>query len=74
MHGWQANIKRTCAPPEKIRAMPENEKPRAMRVDIYIKDKYGARQICKAICIDKQLSIRINQDKGRTVFFSLPFY
>ena len=35
MHGWQANKKRTCAQPVKGRAMPENEKPPAMRVDIY---------------------------------------
>ena len=27
--------KRTCASPVTIRAMPENEKPPAMRVDIY---------------------------------------
>ncbi len=35
MHGWQANKKGTCALPVKFRAMPENEKPPAMRVDIY---------------------------------------
>ena len=35
LHGWQANKKRTCASPIKDRAMPENEKPPAMRVDIY---------------------------------------
>jgi len=35
MHGWQANKKRTCAPPVSVRAMPENEIPPAMRVDIY---------------------------------------
>jgi len=35
LHGWQANKKRTCAPPVSGRAMPENEKPPAMRVDIY---------------------------------------
>ena len=27
--------KRTCAPPVSVRAMPENEIPPAMRVDIY---------------------------------------
>ena len=27
MHGWQANLKRTCASPVVIRAMPENEIP-----------------------------------------------
>ena len=27
--------KRTCAPPVSVRAMPENEKPPAMRVDTY---------------------------------------
>ena len=27
--------KRTCAPPVSFRAMPENEIPPAMRVDIY---------------------------------------
>ena len=36
MHGWQANIERTCAQPVKGRAMPENEIPPAMRVDIYL--------------------------------------
>ena len=35
MHGWQANKKRTCASPVVGRAMPENEKPPAMRVDNY---------------------------------------
>jgi len=39
MHGWQANNKRTCALPVVIRAMPENEKPPAMRVDIYLYEK-----------------------------------
>ena len=33
MHGWQANKRRTCAQPVMIRAMPENAKPPAMRVD-----------------------------------------
>jgi len=33
-------IKRTCAPPVSVRAMPENEKPPAMRVDIYSKFYY----------------------------------
>jgi len=37
LRGWQANKKRTCAPPVSGRAMPENEKPPAMRVDIYLK-------------------------------------
>ena len=35
MHGWQANTERTCAQPVVFRAMPENEKPPAMRADIY---------------------------------------
>ena len=35
MYGWQAKNKRTCALPVVVRAMPENEKPPAMRVDIY---------------------------------------
>ena len=35
MHGWQANLKRTCASPVSFRAMPENEIPPAMRVDFY---------------------------------------
>ena len=35
MHGWQANKKRTCAQPVVFRAMPENEKPPAMRADSY---------------------------------------
>ena len=35
MRGWQANLKRTCASPEAFRAMPENEKPPAMRGDLY---------------------------------------
>ena len=29
------STKRTCAQPEKIRVIPENEIPPAMRVDIY---------------------------------------
>jgi len=35
LHGWQANFKRTCASPVSVRALPENEIPPAMRVDIY---------------------------------------
>lgn len=35
MHGWQANKKRIYAQPVMIRAMPENAKPPAMRVDFY---------------------------------------
>ena len=35
MHGWQANLKRTCASPVIFRAMPETEIPPAMRVDVY---------------------------------------
>ncbi len=35
MHGWQANKKGTCALPVEFRAMPENAKPPAMRVNIY---------------------------------------
>ena len=39
--------KRTCAPPVSVRAMPENEKPPAMRVDIYCiywtKNKYNEK-------------------------------
>ena len=29
MHGWQANLKRTCALPVLFRALPENEIPPA---------------------------------------------
>ena len=36
MHGWQANLKRTCALPVLFRALPENEIPPAWRVDIYL--------------------------------------
>jgi len=35
MHGWQANLKRTCASPVAVRAMPENEIPPVLRGDIY---------------------------------------
>ena len=35
MHGWQANTERTCAQPVVFRAMPEDEKPPAMRADFY---------------------------------------
>ena len=35
MHGWQANKKRIYAQPVMIRAMPENEKPPAMRAVFY---------------------------------------
>ena len=37
MRDWQVNIRRTCAQPVTIRAMPENEIPPAMRVDNYSK-------------------------------------
>ena len=36
LHGWQANIRRTCALPVSFRAMPENEIPPATRVDFYL--------------------------------------
>ena len=35
MRGWQANNKAHLCAASSIRAMPENEKPPAMRVDIY---------------------------------------
>ena len=35
LHGWQANLQRTCAQPIMSRALPENEIPPAMRVDFY---------------------------------------
>ena len=35
MHDWQVNKKHTCVQPEQCRAMPEKEKPPAMRVDLY---------------------------------------
>ena len=35
MHGWQANHKTHLCVACNIRAMPENEKPPALRVDIY---------------------------------------
>ena len=40
--------KRTCAPPVSVRAMPENEIPPAMRVDIY----------CAATGADKSQRVR----------------
>ena len=36
MHVWQANTERTCALPVVFRAMPEDEKPPAMRADFYL--------------------------------------
>ena len=35
MHGWQANKKTHLCVAGNIRVIPENEKPPAMRVDIY---------------------------------------
>ena len=35
MHGWQANLKRTRAPPVTVRAMPETEIPPVKRGDLY---------------------------------------
>ena len=35
MQDWQVNKEGTCAQPVRYRAMPENEKPPAMRVDHY---------------------------------------
>ena len=35
MHGWQANLKRTCASPVTFRVLPENEIPPVLRVDFY---------------------------------------
>ncbi len=49
MHGWQANKKGTCALPVKFRAMPENEKPPAMRVDIYYLTFFTASFLFKTI-------------------------
>ena len=37
--------KRTCAQPVSVRAMPENEKPPAMRVDIYYNKYRGETQM-----------------------------
>ena len=36
MRGWQANKRRIYAQPVKVRVIPENEIPPAMRVDIYL--------------------------------------
>ena len=38
MRGWQANTQTHLCVASNIRAMPENEKPPAMRVDIYLYD------------------------------------
>ena len=35
MHGWQANLKRTCASPVTFRVLPENEIPPVWRGDFY---------------------------------------
>ena len=39
--GWQANKKTHLCVASGIRAMPETEKPPAMRVDIYSKETGG---------------------------------
>ena len=55
MHGWQANLKRTCALPVLFRAMPENVKPPALRVDIYCLRKPLAERV------DKELKLWTNK-------------
>ena len=45
MHGWQANLKRTCALPVLFRALPENEIPPAWRVDIYFWNRVASYMI-----------------------------
>ena len=35
MHGWQANLKRTCASPVTFRVLPENEIPPVLPGDFY---------------------------------------
>jgi len=36
MHGWQANLKRTCASPVTFRVLPENEIPPVLPGDFYL--------------------------------------
>ena len=44
--------KRTCAPPVSFRAMPENEIPPAMRVDIYLYHFQSEKQLFALIFKD----------------------
>ena len=70
MHGWQANKKRTCASPVVGRAMPENEKPPAMRVDIYYCLLFHQKFIffrCKAV-FKRQICFVIEVAKPQEYF------
>jgi len=44
MHGWQANLKRTCASPVIFRVLPENEIPPVLRGDFYCIAVYDGRK------------------------------
>lgn len=44
MHDWQVNNWRTCARQVVIRAMPENEIPRVLRGDYYLRIKFGRKR------------------------------
>ena len=52
--------KRTCAPPVSFRAMPENEIPPAMRVDIYLlpKRRLQLNDRLNGICLCDDLFFR----------------
>ena len=58
MRGWQANIKRTCAQPVEIRAMPENEIPPAARVDIYLRNSVLGSSILSVLSVKSHGSER----------------
>ena len=55
-------LRRTCAQPVKIRVIPENEIPPAMRVDVYLKD-YSFYPYCP---------IELKESCSKNFFKSLP--
>lgn len=59
--------KRTCAQPEKIRVIPENEIPPAMRVDIYL---HVLIILTKFRRVQYPATIGQEVDKKRQVFYN----
>lgn len=70
MRGWQAKNKRTCDVACKARALPENAKPPAMRVDFYCMFNIFSLKSLKLL-VDFRLNIQFLMKKVEQVQIDL---
>ena len=75
--GWQANEKAHLCAASSIRAMPETEKPPAMRVDIYCADYEGKngdfrkQRVCSGRYIAEKSDTLLESFDNRTLIMKL---